>query len=52
MATFSDEDALRALLDAEIVKPEALAHAMAIGASDGRGALDVLLQSGGLTPSR
>ncbi len=49
MATFSDEDALRALLDAEIVKPQALAHAMAIGATDGRGALDVLLQSGGLT---
>jgi type IV pilus assembly protein PilB len=51
VATFSDEDALRALLDSEIVTPDALAHAMAIGATDGRGALDVLLESGGLTPA-
>jgi type IV pilus assembly protein PilB len=44
----SDSLALRALLDAELINPDALAHAMAVGASDGRGALDVLMEQGRL----
>jgi type IV pilus assembly protein PilB len=44
----SDSLALRALLDADLINPDALAHAMAVGASDGRGALDVLMEQGRL----
>jgi type IV pilus assembly protein PilB len=47
----SDGVALRALLDAELINPDALAHAMAVGASDGRGALDVLMAQGRLHES-
>ncbi|HZE67617.1 MAG TPA: ATPase, T2SS/T4P/T4SS family, partial [Sporichthyaceae bacterium] len=47
----SDSLALRALLDADLINPDALAHAMAVGASDGRGALDVLMDQGRLHES-
>jgi type IV pilus assembly protein PilB len=42
----SDSVALRALLDAELINPDDLARAMAAGAADGRGALDVLMDQG------
>jgi type IV pilus assembly protein PilB len=42
----ADGVALRALLDAELIDPDDLARAMAVGAADGRGALDVLMDQG------
>jgi type IV pilus assembly protein PilB len=47
----SDSVALRALLDAELINPDDLARAMAVGASDGRGAIDVLMSQGRLHES-